>query len=44
MHHRERDTAAWTAMMDRACHEMHMCELGVTITKTNKDHLAVSGP
>ena len=26
------------------CHEMPVCELGVTNTKTSQDHLSVSGP
>ena len=28
----------------RACHEMLMCELGVSNTKTSQDYLSVSGP
>ena len=36
--------AAWTAGRVGACHEMSMCEPGVTNTKMGQDHLLVSGP
>ena len=38
----KRDVAARTGRVVRACHEMPMCEPGVT--KTSQDHLSVSGP
>ena len=44
MNHRERNVAARKGGRGGACHEMPMCELGVTITKTGQDHLSVSGP
>ena len=43
LHHSEGNVAARTAGRVRACHEMPMCELGVTNTKADQDHLSVSG-
>ena len=35
---------ARTAGRGEACHEMPMCEPGVTNTETSQDNLSVSGP
>ena len=42
MYHRERDVAARTARRVSVCHEMPLCDPGVTNMKTCQDHLSVS--